>query len=143
MTVIARTPDLGLVLRLQRPGVCVPCVPAIGAAGWWDPLSQGYTASTAVGETPHWNRRCVWWGQVNGKLCDGDVTWALHWDGEGDGPLVVPVGRAIVVATGVDANGVQTGDARAGVLTATASVRIGAAVTAVAPITLVITEVYN
>lgn len=85
----------------------------------------------------------TWPYRVNGQLCAGEVTWSLHWEGDGDGPLVVPVGNALYVCALANANGVHLSYPSAGVLTAAASVRVGAAVKAVAPITLVIASEYN
>lgn len=146
MTVIARTPDLGLVLRLQRPGVSsADCVPAIGQAGWWDPQTQGYTAQIAHGSTSYLGERIVWWAQVNGQLCGGEVTWELHWDGagEGGGPLAVPVGPALYVCILSDADGLHVAYPTAGVLTATPTVHLGKQAFPVAPITLIIAAQYN
>jgi hypothetical protein len=149
MTTIARTPDLGLTLRLHRPGVAgTDCVPAIGQAGWWDPETGGYTAAIAHGSTHYWDKQVVWWAQVNGQLCCGDVTWSCHWDAESEGPLVVPVGivpvgNALFVCQLAKADGIQTGVVSAGVLTVTATVRVGGAAKAVAPITLVIADEHD
>jgi hypothetical protein len=149
--VIQRTPDLGLKVRMVKNAAPVAdcCVPLIGAAGWYNPVSAAYDRTLAIvtlsgSYYPYENGQLasLFTAQVNGKLCDAVVIWRLHWAlAHGAGaPRTATPGRGLAVAIS-PADG-TTSVRYSGVLTATATVVVADQTTTLAPLTLLVVDPY-
>lgn len=163
--VVQRTPDLGLHIKLSPLPASAPvaraCQPAIGTAGWLNPDTGAYDltaiertvktvsnqyAPTLYAETatvPVGDFLAV--GQVNGTLCEGEVTWQTGFAADGDAPSpalprVVPAGRAVIVDAPLAEGSLFPRPVSPGVLTLTPTVTGSGAARTLAPITLTLTS---
>lgn len=156
--IIQRTPNLGLTLKMTRPGVApvasAPCCePEIGPARWLNPATGAYDLETQVigayvsddylhdvVDSMLQGQRTLCAAQVTGDLCDCAVSWARDYarsrEDLGDVHLETATpDRALCVGVDKTANSNYGG----GVLTATATVTCrDGATTTLAPIYLVI-----